>query len=430
MHPYIIDDVHPPLYFYVTKFFFLIFGVSEFSLRLPAVIFGLLGVIAFFIFTRRFFGIIPAYIGTSLLAISGFHIAYSLMARMYSLLFFLVVLAMYFFYSMLEKWNSSDFYYLVLSMVLLFYTHIFAFFFFLFVMFVLALYNWRKALIFAGIVGSLSIPIFMFYVYQVYRKITGESHANWMYHIDSSPIEIYYVFSAMSSSYVLSVPFILIFFLFIFLYYKKFKLFNFHFLLLLQVCITISIPLIFHFFVEPMYALRYFMIAYPAFLLCIILSLSYLIKFNRILAVLLITLIFFFTLFATGIYETQRLQINSQSKACAIEYDELLEMQKNSSFFVTRWLNDWHPNQRITDHAFKFYSTRFNTNLSFVNSFNTQFLVNESYVVIISPMIRNQFINDSNLVLVQERSCRFTGFGHNYGYDYRKYRVVPPKGTI
>lgn len=424
MHAYIIDDVHLPLYYYATKVTFMTFGVSEFSLRLPAVLFGIAGIVVFFMFLWKFFGKTPAYLGTSLLAVSGFHVAHSLTARMYSLLFLLTVLAMYFLYDLLEKWDSKQFFYLIVVNILLFYTHIFAFFFFIFVISVLFVYNWRKAMSFGIYVCLSSIPVFLFYLYQAYRKYTGESHANWMHFVGSSPKDIYYVFSAMSSSYVLSVAFITLFILFIVINYRNLKFFNKSLLLLLQIVIGVSIPLFIHFFIEPMYALRYFMIVYPAYLTSVVLSLTYLLKKKRILTFVIIGLIFFFTLFAVSLYQIDRYSINVESKECQEQFKNILDNQNDTLFVTTRWLNDWHPGHRPTTNAFDFYAERFNQNFTFINEFGTTVETNYSSIVIMSPMIRNQFFNDSGWFLLQESSCRFAGVGHDYGFDYRKYVVL------
>lgn len=76
------SDFHPPLHYFVLKFWTSVFGYSEFSLRLPSVIFSLLTVLLVF----KIFGFWPSL----LLAANPLYLYYSQEARMYSLATLLV----------------------------------------------------------------------------------------------------------------------------------------------------------------------------------------------------------------------------------------------------------------------------------------------------------------------------------------------------
>jgi 4-amino-4-deoxy-L-arabinose transferase-like glycosyltransferase len=404
MHQYIIDDVHLPLYYYASKIVFMLFGVSEFSLRIPAVLFGLAGIVVFFMFLWKFFGKAPAYLGTSLLAVSGFHVAYSLTARMYSLLFLLTVISMYFLYSYIQKPTNKNFWYLVICNILLFYTHLFAVFFFLFELIVLYRKSIKETFKLILYTGIGSIPVFLFYLYQVYKKIVGMSHANWMSPTHYS--EIYWVFSAMSSSYVLTTAFIALFALFIFVFWKKISVFGKEQFLVLQVLICISIPMFITLFIEPIFALRYFMVAYPAFLICIILMLDHIRKINRIVFIVLIAAIFFFTIFAVGIFHVDKVLVQDYTKGCYSYIADELHAHENITIFVPRWLNDWHPHNHPTTHAFDFFRKRFDIPMTLVNYHHTQPEVNTKLVAILSPTLYHPYINDSNWTYIYDHYCR------------------------
>ncbi len=86
-------DFHPPLYYLVIHYWSIMFGISEISLRIPSVIFGILNIYVVYLIAKENFTsnkinwpIIPALF----LATSGLHIYYSQEARMYSMAAFLV----------------------------------------------------------------------------------------------------------------------------------------------------------------------------------------------------------------------------------------------------------------------------------------------------------------------------------------------------
>ncbi len=128
-------DAHPPLYYIILHFWIKIFGDSEFSVRFPSIIFGILSVYMIFklgelIFNRNI-GLLCSFI----LSISLYHIRYSQEARSYSLLVLLVLLSNYFFIKILEnreknKEKDNTVGYIISSITML-YTHIFGLFYLL-----------------------------------------------------------------------------------------------------------------------------------------------------------------------------------------------------------------------------------------------------------------------------------------------------------
>lgn len=92
---------------------FLIFGVSEFSLRLPGVILGTVTIIPAYYLMKSILTKKPALVGSFILAVFGLHIYYSTYARHYILASFLLVLSLYytfrFFQSNFKKYKWSSF---------------------------------------------------------------------------------------------------------------------------------------------------------------------------------------------------------------------------------------------------------------------------------------------------------------------------------
>ncbi|MEZ5334858.1 MAG: glycosyltransferase family 39 protein [Methanolobus sp.] len=122
-------DVHPPLY-YILVHFFLIGGSSEFILRLPSMLMGVLSIPILYMLATRLFSPKEGLISSFLLSISLMHIYYSQEARMYSMLLFLSLCSMYFFYLALEDNKKIYWIVFIVFTTLNIYTHYFGFFIF------------------------------------------------------------------------------------------------------------------------------------------------------------------------------------------------------------------------------------------------------------------------------------------------------------
>jgi uncharacterized membrane protein len=117
----------PPGYFYVINPWARAFGMSEFALRLPSVLFGVSAVWVIYLLGRDLFddrcvGLIAAL----LLAFSRYHIAYSQEARTYSLLFLLLLLACWLAVRMTQRKSLVDQIGYVLAAAFAMYAHPFA----------------------------------------------------------------------------------------------------------------------------------------------------------------------------------------------------------------------------------------------------------------------------------------------------------------
>ena len=102
-------------------------GDSEFMLRLPSMVFGVLTVLAIYVVAARLFGQLTGLIAATLLSVHGFHIAFSQMARSYSLLLFVLLLTLYLLVSAMESQSTWDWAWFAVSAALCVYAHIFAF---------------------------------------------------------------------------------------------------------------------------------------------------------------------------------------------------------------------------------------------------------------------------------------------------------------
>lgn len=118
------DAVHPPLY-YLLQRAALVFGDSEAMARLPAVIFGIIGVPLAFRLGRALRDARLGLLTSALVALSPFHIWYSREARMYSLLVTLALINMLVYLNFLERprWRTAG--WLALISVPAYLTHYF-----------------------------------------------------------------------------------------------------------------------------------------------------------------------------------------------------------------------------------------------------------------------------------------------------------------
>lgn len=88
-------NVHLPLYFYFMHYWLKLFGVSEWSLRLPSAIFGALAVVLLFLLGKELFSPLVGLVGSLLMGFMPEQIHYSQQARMYPLLVLIAIASIY-----------------------------------------------------------------------------------------------------------------------------------------------------------------------------------------------------------------------------------------------------------------------------------------------------------------------------------------------
>ncbi|MAT98007.1 MAG: hypothetical protein CL608_12750 [Anaerolineaceae bacterium] len=119
---------NPPFYFILLHYWVEIFGDSELALRFLSALFGALSLPVMFWLGRRLLGRQAGLLSAFLLAISLFHIEFSQEARAYSLMVLLVLLSMFLFVRLFERFSRWTAVGYVLVNVVLLYTHFFGVF--------------------------------------------------------------------------------------------------------------------------------------------------------------------------------------------------------------------------------------------------------------------------------------------------------------
>ena len=121
-------DNNFPTYYLILRYWIGLFGDSEFSVRFPSALVGVLAVFAIYKVGQLLFGRSTGLIASLLLMLSPFHIAYSQEARVYSFMTLLAVLSFYFFLEVLAKPNAAARTGYVLSTTALLYCHVYGLF--------------------------------------------------------------------------------------------------------------------------------------------------------------------------------------------------------------------------------------------------------------------------------------------------------------
>ncbi|MBW6517384.1 MAG: glycosyltransferase family 39 protein [ANME-2 cluster archaeon] len=180
------NDVHPPFY-YVLLHFVMLFGNSEFMVRMPSAIFGILTIPLLYITGKKFFTFREGLISAFLLSISYYHIYYSQEARMYTLLTFSFLASFYCFYRACEHKNNLIFFigYILFTLMSI-YTHYFGFFILpitilyiltskvLFKKITLDIKSLHRMLLSCIVITVSVIPLVLIFFNQINNKVGGE----------------------------------------------------------------------------------------------------------------------------------------------------------------------------------------------------------------------------------------------------------------
>lgn len=102
------EDIHVPFFFLLLNLWIKLFGVSESAMRTLPLIFSVATIPVFYCICKRLFNCKVAYLATTFLAISSFHIYYAKDLKYYSLITLLVTLSIYYFIKLLNENDKKD----------------------------------------------------------------------------------------------------------------------------------------------------------------------------------------------------------------------------------------------------------------------------------------------------------------------------------
>lgn len=119
-----------PLYWIILHFWIKFFGISEFSLRFPSLIFSFSSCILIFMLGKELFNKKVALFASIFMGLSPFHLWYAQEARDYSMVLCLSILSSYFFFRALKENKNKLWLFFVLTSLLGIYTNYFYIFLF------------------------------------------------------------------------------------------------------------------------------------------------------------------------------------------------------------------------------------------------------------------------------------------------------------
>jgi len=109
-------EAAPPFYYVLMHFWIALVGTSEFSLRMPSVLFGIASIVMLFLVARRLFDDKTALLAAAFMSISAMHVVYAQEARLYLMFTFLVICSTYAFLRINEKkWMAVYFFVMTIA---------------------------------------------------------------------------------------------------------------------------------------------------------------------------------------------------------------------------------------------------------------------------------------------------------------------------
>ena len=100
------EPSHPPLYYMVVNMFLALLGTSEFALRLPSALFGIMTIPFVFLLGKRFFSTEVGMVAASLFAFAPNEVYFAQEARMYSMVLFLTVISTWLLADISCRWKE------------------------------------------------------------------------------------------------------------------------------------------------------------------------------------------------------------------------------------------------------------------------------------------------------------------------------------
>lgn len=120
---------NPPLFFILLHYWIKLFGISSFSTRFLPLLFSTLTVLFIYKTGRKFFNLRVAIVASLIFTFSNYHIYFAHDTRVYTLFALLTTVSMFSFLSLQKDKSSKKFIVLlIISNVLLIYSHFFGFF--------------------------------------------------------------------------------------------------------------------------------------------------------------------------------------------------------------------------------------------------------------------------------------------------------------
>jgi mannosyltransferase len=291
---------NPPLFEILLHYWIKLFGIGEFAVRFPSLIFSSISVLFIYQFGVKYLNQRIGLYASGFYIFSNYHVLFSQEARAYALLGMLSIMSMYYFLSIInnvkivegQKVNhiiSWPLIVLTLVNTLIIYTHYFGFLILITQLLLVILDRklmnllWKKILVSGGMLTLLYAP----YIALVFQRFISSSRGTWV-PPPTGLVDLYYMLRFFTNEPVVTISALVILFCAVGKYiYKgvkrpidtpiKLVLFWFLFIFLLMFGVSFKIPI----FID-----RYVMPASVGFLLTLAVALDYLSKNTKYYIVL------------------------------------------------------------------------------------------------------------------------------------------------
>ncbi len=396
----------PPLYFYILKIFFKMFGYNYELLRIPNLIFHFFSVFVFFQIVRKISkNIIFIYLAMLLFSLNYFLISYIQEGRVYIFFCFTSLLFINVYLKLLENHNEITLFnitsFFIVSLVLL-NTFIFSFILIgstIFYEFFFKKKNTRYMIINSVLILSIITSIIL--NFEFYNSILQFETDT----IKNPELNFYlfnFFFKQFFGSKIMGYLFFLSFIISVFILFKKREINKNLVFLILVIFFSYFLPIIYGFIFSPVLQDKYIIYIIPIILIFISLSIS---KMNNLK---LQKYIFLFLLTISISNLTLKIIKNEIDKPEFIKVLKELDIQSKSNIYVASFMdhkNDLY-NQIVNNYVFQIIK-KHNLNLKLKDKNDKNF-----WIVCYDPSNSYEYCLNKNEL------------SNNYSYEMRFYQTI------
>jgi uncharacterized membrane protein len=291
---------NPPLYEIILHFWINVFGISEFSVRLPSLIFSCITVLFIYKIGINYFNKRIAIFSSLLFVFSNYQILFAHEARVYALFGMLTAISMFYYLELIvkDKPKPKQFILFLAVNILLIYSHYFGFFV-LFIQFIyialsktLRIKYWKELLLSLGIIALFYLPNINVIVSRIFDS---SLHGTWVKPPDGLD-SIYNMLRQFTNAPVVTVTVIVVLVVSVIKHFIKEKLSKVG-LAKKLVLIWFIFPFFFMFIISywmPLFLGKYLMYISISFYLVLAIAADYLIKGGKITYIVPVTVCILF----------------------------------------------------------------------------------------------------------------------------------------
>ena len=295
---------NPPLYEILLHFWIKLFGISEFSVRMPSLLFSCITLILLFKIGNNFFNKRTALYVSLIFIFSNYHIIFAHEARVYGLMGMLSTMSIFYYLKVItiNKTNKWNFTLLILSNILLIYSHYFGIFVLLVISIHFIISKELRNKLFKHFILAIGIIIFLYLpnILVVFNRFMDSSVNGTWIQPPSGYESIYNMLWSFSNAPVVTVCVIIVLLSTLIKFYIKRKIVKSNIIANKLIIVWFTFTFFFMFFISywiPVFFDRYLMNVSISFCLLLAIASDYLIEKKNLKFIIpsIICLLFIFT---------------------------------------------------------------------------------------------------------------------------------------